>query len=579
MLEIGGREPRCFSDLWEPRGEGSPLHLAAATGDVARCGALIAEGAEVDCRTENGWTPLHVACNNKNGAVVRLLVEKGADVNARDENGITPLHRAVRGWWNWRTDMLPVFGGADTLERYYHDSEEKMVVPLRKDGAEWTEVVRLLVSNGAEVNAKDCENSTPLNYLLYQVDCFWPLSGNTEVANGIMRIVIEHGADVRNRGGWLGGTPLHQACWWRSPDTNATDIVAALLESGASVRDRDDGGQTPLHYAHLAISRLLLAHGADVDVADREGNTPLVCAANNGWPETCLFLLSRGAEADARFSTESDYGRPYDGATLLHCAARMHEGTSLCTELMAKGLKVTATDSKGETPLHYAAQRLNWGVCRLLLARGADADARSNRGQTPIFLSARDADYRGGDVALRQTYVALLEAGADVSVRDAEGNTPLHAAAKNSEKETCELLLAEGAEINATNSLGRTPLHESVHRGDEARHGVWRFLFANGADVDAKDAEGKTPLHYAHGEGPTDLLLAQGADISEKDNMGRTALHYAALRGNSGSCSLLIKHGADPDARDNEGNTPLSLARTEEYDHIVRELVAHGAKE
>lgn len=573
------RESFSYTDSWELRGEPSPLHLAASTGDVAKCSALIAAGTDVNAATDDGWTPLHVACNNKHGDVVRLLIKNGARGNVRDRYDITPLHRAMRGWWNWRTDRLPVLDGGDTLTPHHSDSEEQMAPSLAKDGAAWTEVVRLLVSHDAEANAKDCRGDTPLNYLLYQLDCFWPLPGNTKVAESVARILIGRGADVRNKGGFMRSPPLYQACNWRSPDGDATNLVRLLLGAGASVHDRDKQGRAAMHFAYGPLVELFLELGADVNARDRNGNIPIVHAAWAGQVETAFSLMSHGANIRARYNNSDHYLRELHNATLLHLAARTRRGTNLCTRLIDSGLSVHARDSNGNTPLHCASKRNNRATCRLLLARGSEVDARNGVGRTPLHLAACNVDYwRDADIQRQGTFRSLLAAGAEANAQDTEGNTPLHLAAKNCQPAALEQLLAGGANINATNRLGQTPLHTSVHRGGGERAVVWQYLLERGADVNAKDAHGKTPLHLAMGDGPSKLLLENGADPNARDERGRTPLHGAASTWRNPGCyKLLIDHGADPNARDDDGNTPLSLAKEYGEAQIIRELVACGA--
>ena len=106
----------------------TPLHYAAYGGqkDVAKL--LIAKGADVDSRDNDGSTALHntafTADNEQGKDVAELLIVKGADVNAKNNDGWTPLHRAVNN--------------------------------RNKDLAE------LLIAEGADVNARDNDGWTPL---------------------------------------------------------------------------------------------------------------------------------------------------------------------------------------------------------------------------------------------------------------------------------------------------------------------------------------------------------------------------------------------------------------------------------
>ena len=73
----------------------SPLHYAAADGDVKEARAQIAKGTDVNAADVNGWTPLHFAAQAQSAEIVRALTEKGGDVRAQDRHGNTPLFTAV----------------------------------------------------------------------------------------------------------------------------------------------------------------------------------------------------------------------------------------------------------------------------------------------------------------------------------------------------------------------------------------------------------------------------------------------------------------------------------------------------
>ena len=56
---------------------------------------LIAKGADVNAKNDNGVTPSHLAAQKGHNEVVELLIVKGADVNAKTESGGTPLDYAI----------------------------------------------------------------------------------------------------------------------------------------------------------------------------------------------------------------------------------------------------------------------------------------------------------------------------------------------------------------------------------------------------------------------------------------------------------------------------------------------------
>ena len=96
-------------------------------------------------------------------------------------------------------------------------------------------------------------------------------------------------------------TPLHLAAWANSNPA----VVTVLLEAGASLEARTEGGWTPLHRAALnanpTVVTVLLEAGASLEARTENGSTPLHKAAVNGNPAVVITLLD--AEADPKAKT------------------------------------------------------------------------------------------------------------------------------------------------------------------------------------------------------------------------------------------------------------------------------------
>uniref|UniRef100_UPI00387FB281 Transcription factor ETV6,DARPin n=1 Tax=synthetic construct TaxID=32630 RepID=UPI00387FB281 len=128
--------------------------------------------------------------------------------------------------------------------------------------------VRILMANGADVNATDNDGYTPLHLAAS--------NGHLE----IVEVLLKNGADV-NASDLTGITPLHAAA-----ATGHLEIVEVLLKHGADVNAYDNDGHTPLHlaakYGHLEIVEVLLKHGADVNAQDKFGKTAFDISIDNG---------------------------------------------------------------------------------------------------------------------------------------------------------------------------------------------------------------------------------------------------------------------------------------------------------
>jgi ankyrin repeat protein len=130
------------------------------------------------------------------------------------------------------------------------------------------EEVKRLITQGADVNARNRFGDTPLRRAAYE--------GHTQV----VELLINRGANVNTRNGSL-GTALHGAA-----HAGVAEIAALLLNHGANVNARNKLGKTPLHYAVEAraseVVELLIKNRARVEARDKGGNTPLNYTASSG---------------------------------------------------------------------------------------------------------------------------------------------------------------------------------------------------------------------------------------------------------------------------------------------------------
>jgi len=251
--------------------------LVRAAGDPEKTRLLVARGAEVNVRTQQGRTPLIVAASH-DGAVetVRLLLDKGADLRAADNLGWTALEAAAYA------------GDADT--------------------------VRLLLQRGADPDRADKSGSTALMSAA--------ASGNV----AMIRLLLAKGARVnaantsgdRVRHGEI-ALKLLTPLMYAAPHSRA-EALGELLGAGAEVNARDARRMTPLMLAVAsetqdpAVVGLLLARGAEANLASQVGETALDWARKFGHPAVIGALEKAGARAGAAFQAPERKGDPPAGA-------------------------------------------------------------------------------------------------------------------------------------------------------------------------------------------------------------------------------------------------------------------------
>lgn len=259
----------------------------------------------------------------------------------------------------------------------------------------------------------------------------------------------------------------------------------------------------------------LLTQGADINCRQdghSSGATPWMLAHDKGHAETALTLINvKGVKIDALYLNE-----PW-----LHTVA--YDGSEpLAQALISKGVDLHAENFRGENALHAAVMGGQAPICRLLLHAGLGVNSASKGTETVLHMAARQGN------SYPEVCQILIEHGAKVDVCDYSGAQPLHWAARSNCVQVCELLLQSGADIEALNATGWSPLHSTVAAG-------------------AMEA--------------AMLLIAHGADLQTMDLRLDTLLHNAAKTGGVKMCLLILEHGADARVKNEQGETAQMLAQ------------------
>jgi len=428
------------TDANTPTADGTTaLHWAVFHDAPEMTERLLGAGADAALANELGVTPLALACENANADLVTRLLQAGADPSASVETGETVLMGCART-------------GND-------------------------EAVRALIAAGAAVNAREShENQTALMWAAAR--------GHVEVVRRLLR----HGADVRAR------------------SKVRRQVISRRLQSelrygelgrryGTDAEETQIGGFTPLLFAarqgHVAVARLLLDGGADVNDRAPDGSSALVVATHSGHRVLTKFLLSRGANTNTATA----------GYTALHAAvltgdlevveallahgARPDAQVTLATRVTRNGqVLMLGEHLLGATPLALAAKFTESDILRTLLAAGGDVHLPLKNGWTPLMLAAGASwryavwDRRDRAVAKAPAFQAqmydeagtleavriLLDEDAELNLRDDDGNTALHYLVDKGFDEVVRLLADRGADLSLTNRRGDTPL-AIVERG------------------------------------------------------------------------------------------------------------------
>jgi ankyrin repeat protein len=248
------------------------------------------------------------------------------------------------------------------------------------------------------------------------------------------------------------------------------DAVRRLLDLGFPIDAIDTQGCTALLRAagggHRACVELLLARGADPQLAAHTGATPLSAAVSMRHGEIVDRLLGAGAGLEQRLPGE---------VTVLMLAAALGL-PDLCARLLLAGANVHAGDAQGLTPLHCAVlfaftAREKPRVLALLdtlLLAGAEPDMAAAGNVTPLLLllGARAEPGTACDEEVVLTALErLLDEEVALDVQEPRGFGPLHLAALHGLLRVTQRLLRAGCDPNLRDALNRSPREIAVMRG------------------------------------------------------------------------------------------------------------------
>ncbi|XP_050543251.1 protein TANC2 isoform X2 [Daktulosphaira vitifoliae] len=316
------------------------------------------------------------------------------------------------------------------------------------------------------------------------------------------------------------------------------DMVALLLEFGATVNVSNSQGRTPLWMAsskgHIDVVKLLIEAGASPGLTDSSGRCPLVEAAKNSHFNVVAFLL--GCEwkvTNARL--EVDHIDASQQALIQAAGQGVDEIVEYLLDVAE--VIVDGQDSlSGETALTLAASNGQKSTVSLLLSRGAQVASTNTKCMNALVLAARDGQW--------EVVETLLLNGIAADLVDSEQRTPLMMAASEDHSNIVELLLDNGANLSAHDRQGLTPLCWACLKG---RVAVAQYLLDHGAPLDHADKSGKTALDLATLNGNpalVQLLLERGALIEHADLYGMRPLDRAISCRNIPVVQNFLRRGA-----------------------------------
>lgn len=529
--------------------------------DVVSC--LLSSGADVHERSSSDATLLHTAVENGHLDVASLLLDNGADANSAGSKGRAPMHLVPAG----RADIVELLVGSGSQVDIKDCNGNSALMLAVLNGQ--ADRVRTFLGSGADVNAVE-----PISALMEVKDdaALPPIVVAVHMKHtGVLKVLVEHGADLRPRFTNSGRSVLHHAV-----ATHYLEGVRCLIFAKVDIDSQTVNGNTALHYvafygggAHSKeILQLLLNAGANIEAKSDVGHTPLHSAAYRGELEIVKGLLDAGASVGAR----SGYLR-----TPLHQAA-VNGHLQVVQKLLNEGADIHDEDENGETAIHLACHtrcEQNLSVIKHLLGREASVLAAADRDSAGGRLPPHGAALCG----FMEAVELFLDTGFDKASTDDQGWQMVHYAALGGHVDALRLLLEKGAATGCSTRLGGDcPLHLAAQGGHVEAISV---LCEFGANINIRSGNrGYYPIHYAARFGHAEvisLLHKKGATIDALDNLSQTPLLYAVWQDQIQAVSLLCEYGASVNHAMRSGMHILVAAAARGRADIVSILCQKGA--
>ena len=303
----------------------------------------------------------------------------------------------------------------------------------------------------------------------------------------ISRILLQNGAkvDAINENNL---TPLHIVL-----KQDNTKIFSLLMMYGADVHRKSKGNKSYLHiaasYGHMNLCKILLeSYILDVTSTDNSGWSVIHGAAESGNTELFQYFIENGSDV---------YSITNFGKSCLHIAtSKGHLNT--CKELVENyNFSIYITDDNQYTALHCACESGNLNLCRYLIREGSDVYSKTKDNKNCLHISVSK-----GYLHLFRTLFESYKF--DINTTNIKGWNVLHYAAKSGNLEVLKYFIQNGCDVTSKAKRNKNSLYTAGKRGylNLCKALLEKFNF----DIHTTDDDGYNVLHYATESGNLKLF-------------------------------------------------------------------------
>ncbi len=259
-----------------------PLVTAILVGNIPEIESLITSGENLN-QSYNGLMPIQYAIQLRKSKIVKLLIENNADLRIYDRDNESPLEQLFTKFKESTTlsilESLPDIHIADIYDR-----NTALHYAARRN---YTKCIDYLIDKGANPNTLNRQGQSPI-FLAAKSGAWQSIES-----------LADRGADVNLRDivdkkQW---SPIFYAI-----SKSNVGCVVELIKHGADVNLVDGAGLTPIFYVFhdIQLVSLLVMSGANLEVADKHGRTPLIHAVLSDNAQMVELLVRYGANVDHR---------------------------------------------------------------------------------------------------------------------------------------------------------------------------------------------------------------------------------------------------------------------------------------